>query len=355
MNKCKVCGSEMVELFSSWGCPNDCKGEASLNPPEEKGAVTHSRSGGSVPTEKEIKEQKRKSMLAALANFNTTACKLINSMTDMTKTTDDIAVAVGKFGKELADLRISDEQLDDGEKIRGQRATQILVDEFASIPVKNAVIMSYKGRCYACFSLTLQVMSCRLHYNVKCAECGINGPCANSVQGAIDAYQERRDKHFARIETDWYRQEYKCDFTCDLLEPIPMPSVMEEAIQAETEKSMRETEREIMTSMGIPSYLLNKNNNNELTNADLESLCKPFKTIISYNHDDEIEIKIDKLSPQNGDLLIFTMPLNANDKAYEDLADQLRKLDLEAKYLILPENIKVKHVPFGDKKDEMDS
>jgi len=187
MNKCKLCGSEMVELFSSSGCPNNCdkmfvdnvdaKTRKEIfadtsdkeNSPEEKRVVSHSRSGGSIPTEEEVQEQKKK-MLKALANFNTVACKLINGMTNVTDTINDVIISTEKFSKEMAALHVPDEL---------------------------------------------------------------------------------------------YRQEYQCHFKCDLMEPIPMSSIMEEAINTEVKRSIQEAEKQIMATLGIPPHLISKNNKEE--------------------------------------------------------------------------------------------
>ena len=88
--KCKKCGADMVELFSSSVCSKDCKGDTPLETPDEKlkfceepgyqkamkeaggsWKSRYNRSGSyPAPTEDEIQQQKKK-MLKALANFNT--------------------------------------------------------------------------------------------------------------------------------------------------------------------------------------------------------------------------------------------------------------------------------------------
>ena len=190
MNKCKVCGSKMIQLFSSWGCPNDCKGDTPLETPdvkenrldkleccEEPGYQKAMKETLKYPSKcvegneiaKEKEEQKQK-MLKALANFNTMASNLINGMTNMREALDDISIAVGKMGEEMANLHVPDEL---------------------------------------------------------------------------------------------YRQEYKCDFTCDI-EPVPMPSIMNQAINAEAHRLMQEQEQKMMEMLGIPRRLLGKGIYNEV-------------------------------------------------------------------------------------------
>jgi len=195
MNKCKVCGSKMIELFSSWGCPNDCKGDTPLDPPKKEEVKNiHRRSGCFLtPTEETAKEQKQK-MLKALANFNTMASNLINGMTNMREVLDDISIAVGKMGEEMANLHIPIE--------------------------KKHGLDSQIGTYHS--------------------TCGINDMFEKTSMVKITNY-------------DWYRMEYQCDF-----EPVPMPSIMNQAINAEAHRLMQEYEQKMMEMLGIPRRLLGK-------------------------------------------------------------------------------------------------
>ena len=40
MNKCKICGAELIDLLTSRGiCPNNCKGKSPFQPPKEKECI----------------------------------------------------------------------------------------------------------------------------------------------------------------------------------------------------------------------------------------------------------------------------------------------------------------------------
>jgi len=102
MRKCEKCGADMIELFISWTC-SDCKRNTLLTIPKEENTINskssqnHNRSGSyPAPTEEEIQQQKKK-MLKALANFNTTAWRLIGQMNQLSIGIDNVTIAFKKL------------------------------------------------------------------------------------------------------------------------------------------------------------------------------------------------------------------------------------------------------------------
>jgi len=251
MNKCKVCGSDMIELFSSSACPNDCdkicvdnsdKGDTTLDPPKEKEAKNiHRRSGFfSTPTEEEVQKQK-KAALKALANFNTMAWKLVGNMTHMIKAINEVVISLEEFGKTIEDLCIPNEQLADYDNwFTGVHSGRFDVYKHPTESLYK-IVSRYDQVNVVREKPTIE----NYDWDLIEEKHGINNP---------------KDKKYA---ADWYRQEYQRDFTCDI-EPVPMPSIMDEAINAEAHRLMHEQERKIIEILGIPRRLLGKGIYNEV-------------------------------------------------------------------------------------------
>lgn len=56
------------------------------------------------------------------------------------------------------------------------------------------------------------------------------------------------------------------------------------------------------------------------------------------------ENDIRKLTAVKGDLLIVKMPLDATDEMYDSVLDLINNCELEARCIVIPENIDIEHI-----------
>jgi hypothetical protein len=133
--------------------------------------------------------------------------------------------------------------------------------------------------------------------------------------------------------------------------------------------SIKEFGEAMIKAMGIPSHIIDGVKNNDekvrgqrITQMVMDEACNLdasiFDNIISSLkegnmsvEDEKIKMQIEKLSPEDGDLLVFRMPPTASDEAYSHMTKMLEELELDAKSMVIPDSITVEHFPLNKDKD----
>lgn len=336
--KCEKCGADMVELFSSSVCSNDCKGDTPLETPEGYDthaaniagnpkypdkcvqgdelmpSQKHNRSGSyPVPTEEEIQQQKKK-MLKALINYNTIA------------------------------------------------------DEYTHLD---------KTVCYACKLKKLEFIATGIlnYVKVECKNCGIAGPARSTCQEAYEVWKQAWKPWREFCDNSISNEKKFGDLIAkDFGDPLlsdPFPAQPIQTVKLDhIDPSIKEFEKEMIKALGIPSHIISgvKDNYEKVRGQRATQICMMdeycnldtsiFDNVISSlkdgNFDVEkkkLKIRIEKLSPENGDLLIFKMPPLSSDEDYHNMAKRLDELELDAQSIVIPDSITVEHVPLNRDKD----
>lgn len=281
MAKCPKCGEELVDfLFSSGHCPNSCdKGDTPLETPEE---TTPGYDKGIYQECKDRKEQRRK-MLESLANANKAMWQFVGAVKQLMLDINTVIVAFKGFvNTDIINEYMMPKSLNPGDikmTIRNEQLVDyykwhtgihygnydlykhkdedlyMILDE--TFNIVDRVIMTYLGKC-CCGSDILQIISNHKYYYVDCAECGIHGRCANTVQEAMDEWEKLYNRYLkyslmneekdgtdhpkdAEYYEEWYRQEYVCDFS------------------HKSNDDRKEVEREIIESFKTPTWIINPN------------------------------------------------------------------------------------------------
>lgn len=332
--KCEKCGADMVELFSSWVCSKACDKNIVVNDVDDKtkndiltgGAIQsdkfrtslplqkeYNRSGSyPTPTEEEIQKQKKK-MLKTLANFNTTAWQFIGQMDQLSTTTNQIIISLKKLDNAMT------------QKIALVQYQLVDYDKW------------YTG----------------IH------------------SGAFDVYQHKTMPVY-RIEPRHTITNLK-EFGDLVLSDPSFAQPIQNVKWDHIDPAIKELEKEMIKALGIPSHIISgvKDNcekvrgqratqivMNEYCNLDVsiyDSVISSLKDGDSDEEKEKLKIQIEKLSPEDGDLLIFKMPPLSSDEDFHNVAKRLEELELDAKSIVIPDSITVEYVPLSRNKDNDNS
>ncbi len=374
--KCEKCGADMVELFSSSVCSNDCKGDTPLETPE--GYDTHAANikgnpkypEGTIQYDdkflnsltEEKRQQQKKKMLKALANFNTTVWLFIGQMDQMLIGIDNVTIAFKKLNDAITqNITFPQDQLVDFDRWQtGIHSGTFNVYQHKTKPLYR-IEARLQNTCWDKYS---------------CAICG---------KQDCECIEVSNSKNFGD------------PLLANLCPTQPIQTVKWDHI----DPSIKESEEEMVKALGIPSHIIDGVKDNcekirgqritqtvimdEYCNLDksiFENVISSLKDGASYKEDKEdidawkkeqelkeelgippdlpihiniekekIKIQIEKLSPEDGDLLIFRMPPSFSDKDYHYIVQMLDELELDAKSIVIPDSITVEHVSPSKDKD----